>query len=97
MESSLSFSVIVTKTSGFSSSSIALFLRCSLCYCLVENMKEVSLLLDLICLEDLLASGLLISDLERTFLLVGMIVSRELDSSKVLNIETIGTSASSVT
>jgi len=52
-------------------------------------MKKVSLLLDSICSEDLLTLGLSISDLEETSLSVRMIVSRELDSSKVLDVETI--------
>ena len=49
-------------------------------------MKEISLLLDSIYSEDLLALGLLISDLKRTTLSLELIVSRELDSSKVLDV-----------
>ncbi len=48
-------------------------------------MEEASLLLDLICLKGLLASGLLISGSKGTSLSVKMIVSEDLDSSKVLD------------
>ena len=79
--------MIVTKTSGFSPSLTALFLRRSLrCY-LAGNMKDASLLLGSIDSKGLLALGLSISGLDS---------SEVLEISDVPDVEAIGASACSV-